>query len=257
MKIVVCVKEVPDSAARIRVVADTGIDGSIIHMMNPYDEVALAAAVRIRESLGRAEIIILSLGPERARKTLESALARGADRGIFIRTGQDPGPARTGSVLAAAISDEGGVDLVLTGRESIDKRGIQVHHRLGRGLGWPVLNDVSGLEVEENGFTCRVEAGPGREKVYFIPRPAVIGAARNLALPRYPLMKDMMAARGKPVRITDPDRPALGDGLPDLEPERLEEHAFERQGVIYRDSSDRFIDDLILLISGGGEGDSR
>ncbi len=253
MKIVVCIKEVPDSAALIRV-RGRAVDDSAAHIMNPYDEIALAAALELAKGSPGSEVVVLNLGPERARNTILSALARGAHWAVQIRTREIPGPARTARALAAAISAEKGVDLVLCGRESIDHANRQTHFLIGGRLGWPVLNNVSRLKTEDGRFICRVSAGSGREKLYSLPKPAVIGADRDLALPRYPLMKDMMEARGKPFQILE-----LRDLVPDpdpadLEPRELEEHVFARQGIIHQGPPDRFIEELLPLLRPGHGG---
>ena len=115
MNIYVCVKHVPDTAARITILENHQIDDRITFIMNPYDENAIEEAVRVKSALSDAEIIAVTLGSQAAEATLQSALAMGADRGILIQTDESPDSLVTAAALKAAIETDGQPELIFTG----------------------------------------------------------------------------------------------------------------------------------------------
>ena len=132
MKVFVCVKHVPDTAANIKVVDDNGFDESVKFVMNPYDEYALEEAVRTVQQNG-GEVVAVSVGKQNAVNTVRSALAVGADRGILVKTdAQFLDSTTTALALKAVIEQDGMPDLIFTGKQSVDSEGMQTQYRLQR-----------------------------------------------------------------------------------------------------------------------------
>ena len=148
MKIIVCVKHVPDTAANIKVVGDNGFDESVKFVMNPCDEYAVEEAVRTVQKNG-GEVVVVSVGKPNAANTVRSALAVGADRGILVKTeAQFLDSEMTALALKAVIDKEGMPDLIFTGKQSVDSEGMQTHYRLAGKLGVPVASEVSAFSME-------------------------------------------------------------------------------------------------------------
>jgi electron transfer flavoprotein beta subunit len=204
MKILVLVKQVPDSAAAIKLAGPAAIDRSVKAVLNPYDEIAIEEALRIREREG-GEVVLVTLGPKAADTALRAGLAMGADRGVLVTCDLAfPDPRYVGRALAAAIAAEGGVDLVLAGLRSIDTEGWQIPYRVAATLGWPAVNGVTKVELAAGSATVTREADGGDLEILSLPLPCVLGANRGLNQPRYPKLPDLMGARSKPVRVVEP-----------------------------------------------------
>ncbi len=200
MKIFVCVKHVPDSAATIRIVEPNAIDEKITFLLNPYDENAVEAAVQLKGDRDDIDVIAVTVGKPAAIDTLKSALAMGADRGIHVITDHWPDSIVTARVLQAAITNDGNPDLVLTGKAAIDSDGYQTQFRLAALLDIPVATNVGSIVLNDDSVTvtCGLEAGG--EQVIRMKRPCVIGAAKTLNTPRYPTLPDIIKARKKEIR---------------------------------------------------------
>ncbi|MBF0411374.1 MAG: electron transfer flavoprotein subunit beta/FixA family protein [Desulfamplus sp.] len=223
MKIFVCVKHVPDSAATIVVKDKNQIDERITFLLNPYDEYAVTEAVKLKKLLdNQAEVIAVSLGTADAEKTLRSAMAMGADRGILITTEDRQDSIITARALKAAIEQDcnievkddlyqyGDLSLIFTGRESIDMVGMQTMFRIGAYFNIPVINNVVKFTpFIEDGRLSKAEveslAGEGRKNIYEISCPCVLGAGRGLNTPSYPTFPDVVKARKKDVKIVPLD----------------------------------------------------
>ena len=200
MKIYVCVKHVPDTAATIKVVGEAGYDESVKFVMNPYDEYALEEAVRQKEATG-GEVVAVSVGHAQAVAVIRSALAVGADRGILVKSDAaflDSGV--TARALQGAIEKDGGADLIFTGKQSVDTEGMQTHYRLGAGLDMPVANEVVAFKIEAERAVVECEVGGGDREVLEMSLPCVIGATKGLNEPRYPKLPDILKAKKKPVQ---------------------------------------------------------
>ena len=137
MQIYVCVKQVPDSAANITIVDEKSIDERIAFLLNPYDEHAVTEAAALKNQFEGSEIIAVCLGKKDAEKTLRSAMAMGADRGILITTDGQPDSPVTARALKAAIELDGRPDIIFTGKASIDSEGFQTMHRLAAAMEMP------------------------------------------------------------------------------------------------------------------------
>ena len=226
MKIVVCVKQVPDTEARLRI----GKDGKWIDEedvafgINESDEYALEEALRIVEKAG-GEVIVLSLGPARVKEALRKALALGATRAIHLAadayTGGDA--LATGRALGAAIRRES-PDLVLTGSQS-DDQGFGATGTVVAGeLGWPHAWLVMGVEMEEGGATVKVtrEMESGLNEIFRVRTPAVLEVQAGINHPRYASLKGIMAAKKKEIAEWAPSDIGLDDGSVGAAGARLE-----------------------------------
>jgi len=201
MKIVVCVKQVPDTWAEKRLVAaDSTLDrDSADAVMNELDEYAVEEALRLQEAHG-GEVVVLSMGPDRAGETVRKALSMGVDRGIHV---VDPAlhgsdALATSAVLAAALATEEGVDLVLLGTESTDARMSVVPAMLAERLGYPQLTFASSVAVDGSALTVERTTEDGVTTLT-ATLPAVVSVVEKINEPRYPSFKGIMAAKKKPV----------------------------------------------------------
>ena len=223
MQIYVCVKHVPDSAANITILDKNRIDENITFLLNPYDEHAVTEAVRIRDSLPGSEVIAVCLGKEDAQKTLRSAMAMGADRGILIASDQSHDSIETARALKAVVEQDGTPGLIFTGRESIDAEGWQTMFRIGALFDFPVATNVVKLDIEAGRAVVDSELSGGAANTYEMVLPCVIGAGRGLNIPRYPTFPDVVKAKKKVIKkivFTDLDiKPSLaGTSVIELEP---------------------------------------
>ena len=208
MKIVICIKRVPDTEARIRIAGDgTSIDTSgIKFVISPYDEFALETALRIKEAKGAGEIIVISLGEASSAEQLRAALAMGADRAVLLKgqTGLD------GSATARALAEEvktHAPDLVLCGMKAVDNDQQQVGIMLAEYLDMPCVSVVAELEAQDGKVVAHREIEGGVEIVE-VALPAVITATKGKHEPRYPSLKGIMAAKKKPLEEKDARVPA-------------------------------------------------
>ena len=203
MQIYACIKHVPDTAATIKVTGQKGFDESVKFLANPYDEYAVEEAVRIVENSG-GEVVVVTLGKAAAAATLRAALAMGAHRGILILA-DDPfiDSALTAQALARAISRDGRPDLVLTGKQSVDAEGMQVHYRLAAALDMPAAVELTAITLGQGTATVEREIGGGRREVLEITTPCVLGATKGLNEPRYPQLRAILNAKKKPIKEVD------------------------------------------------------
>jgi electron transfer flavoprotein beta subunit len=201
MRIYVCVKHVPDTAASIKPAGGAGFDEAAVKfVMNPYDEYAVEQAVRLVESCG-GEVVAVTVGQEAAAATLRAAMAMGAARGILVAVDrQFLDSAATARALAAAIARDGRPDLIFTGKGAVDTEGFQTAYRLAAELGLPVASEVLKMELAEGRAVVEREIGGGAREVLEAPLPCVIGATKGLNEPRYPKFPDIMKAKKKEVR---------------------------------------------------------
>jgi len=204
MKILVMVKQVPDTATQIKVAGDAkSIDtAGITWIVSPYDEFALEEALRIKEKRGQGEVVAVSLGPDRVKEALRSCLAMGADRAIHLL---DPAWERADTLtvaqaLAAVIKQEAPA-LALCGRQAIDDDMGSVGAQVSELLGWPCASWIMEEAVDEAGKTVRVgRQAEGGLEVFDLPLPAVVSAQKGLNEPRYPTLKGIMGAKKKEIK---------------------------------------------------------
>ncbi len=195
MRIYVCVKHVPDSAANIHIMDNLKIDESVPFLLNPYDEHAVTEAVALKNRIPNSEITALCLGKKEAENTVRSALAMGADRGLLVKTDTMCDSMTTARALHAAIVRDGGADIIFTGKESIDSEGMQTQFRIGALFGFPVVTNAASLDITDGKATVICELAGGRTRTFELTMPCVIGAGRGLNTPIYPTFPDVMKSR--------------------------------------------------------------
>ena len=226
MKIVVAVKQVPDTATQVKVSSDPKqIDtAGITWIVSPYDEFAIEEALRIKEKRGQGEVVAVALGPDRAKEALRSALAMGCDRAIHVN---DPALATadtltTARALAAVVKQEA-PQLVLCGRQAIDDDAGAVGAQLAEVLGWPCASWI--MEEAVDGDAKNVRVGrqvEGGLEVFDIPLPAVLSAQKGLNEPRYPTLKGIMGAKKKEIKDVKAADLGLASTAPELSVTALE-----------------------------------
>ncbi len=201
MKIVVCVKQVPDATAARRIDAGTKrLDRSGEGALNAFDTNAIEEALRLKEAQG-GEVVVLSLGPERALDTLRKALAMGADRAVLVSDEAAAGSdlVATSYALAKAIEREG-ADLVLFGQQSSDSDGAVLWAAVAERLAAPLISQVAELTVTGAAATGKRQTEYGYD-VIEVPLPAVIAVSDSINEPRYPSLKGIMGAKSKPQEV--------------------------------------------------------
>jgi len=219
MNLVVCMKRVPDSAAKIRVAADgKSIDKSgVDHVISPYDEIALERAIQIKEATDGATVTVVCFGPAEATKEIRQALAMGADKAIHIKdSGASRGPYGVAKLLAETLRGRE-FDAVFCGRQSIDSDNSAVGIMIAQILGLPAVSLVTKLDIADGKATAHREAEGGTE-VIEVALPAVFTAQRGLAEPRYPSIKGIMQAKKKPVEDVEASAPSGALELNSLSP---------------------------------------
>lgn len=200
MKVYVCVKSVPDTAANIRVIGSNGFDDSVKFLVNPYDEYALEEAVRLVEKEG-GEVILVTVGKESSLTTIRTALARGSHRAILVTTDQQfLDSADTAAVLQKVIEDDGPADLIFTGKQAVDSEAMQTAYRLAEGLNIPIASDITKFTVAGDRVAVEREIGGGEKEVIEMTMPCIVAASKGLNEPRYPKLPDMMKAKKKEVK---------------------------------------------------------
>ena len=249
MQIYVCVKHVPDTAAKITVVDGREFAETCKFIVNPYDEYAVEEAVQIRDSVGGGEVVIVTVGKESALNTMRSALAIGADRGILVKTdAQFVDSGLTGQALKAAIEADGAADLVICGKQSIDSEGMQTPFRLAKAMDVGVVTDVVGLSVGDGKAVAEREIGGGAREVVELGLPCVIGATRGLNEPRYPKLPDIMKARKKPIRTITLDGLGLDSPAGSMEIVELRPAVEKRRGQIIEGPFEKAVPELVRLL---------
>ena len=226
MRIAVCMKQVPDTEAKLRVAPDGRWiqEDDLPFVINESDEYALEEALRIAEQAG-GEVIVFSLGPERVREALRKALALGAARAVHLSHAAFAGgdALANGRALAAAIAREG-CDLVLTGSQSDDAGFGATGTVVAAQLGWPHAWLVMGVEVEAGARSARVtrEMESGLNEVFRISFPAVLEVQAGINQPRYASLKGIMAAKKKEIADVAPPDLGLAESEIGLAGSRLE-----------------------------------
>jgi len=208
MKILVTAKRVVDYNVKVRVKPDgSGVDTSNVKMsMNPFDEIAVEEAVRLREKGVATEVVAVSCGPAACQETLRNALAIGADRAILVETDVDLQPLAVAKLLRAIVAKEA-PQLVILGKQAIDDDANQVGQMLAALLDWPQGTFASKVEVGNGKLTVKREIDGGNETVE-AALPAVVTADLRLNEPRYATLPNIMKAKKKPLEVVTPD--ALG-----------------------------------------------
>ncbi|HEX7856445.1 MAG TPA: electron transfer flavoprotein subunit beta/FixA family protein [Sphingobium sp.] len=204
MKIIVPVKRVIDYNVKPRVKPDgTGVDLSNVKMsMNPFDEIAVEEAIRLKEKGVATEVVVVSIGVAKAQETLRTALAMGADRGILVQTDDEVEPLGVAKLLAK-IAGEEGPSLVILGKQAIDDDSNQTGQMLGALLGWPQGTFASKVEVSGDTVDVTREVDGGLETVK-LTIPAIVTTDLRLNEPRYASLPNIMKAKSKPLATKTP-----------------------------------------------------
>ena len=204
MKILVPVKRVVDYNVKVRVKADgTGVETAGVKMsMNPFDEIAVEEAVRLREKGQATEIIAISMGLPACAETIRTALAMGADRGILVETDVDLQPLAVAKMLRA-IAEREQPGLIVMGKQAIDDDMNATGQMLAALLGWPQGTFASKITLENDAITVIREVDGGLETVA-LTLPAIVTADLRLNEPRYASLPNIMKARKKPIETLKP-----------------------------------------------------
>jgi electron transfer flavoprotein beta subunit len=230
MKVLVPVKRVVDFNVKIRVKADgSGVELANVKMsMNPFDEIAVEEALRLKEAGKASEIVAVSIGPAQAAETIRTALAMGADRGILVKTDAAVEPLAVAKILKAVVEAEQ-PGLVIMGKQAIDDDSNQTGQMLAALLGWPQGTFASKVIIEGSDLVVTREIDGGLQTVK-LKGPAVVTTDLRLNEPRYASLPNIMKAKKKPIDEKTPE--ALGvDIAPRLEVLKTVEPAQRQSGV--------------------------
>jgi electron transfer flavoprotein beta subunit len=205
MKLLVAVKRVIDFNVKPRVRMDgSGVDLANVKMsMNPFDEIAVEEATRLKEKGVATEVVAVSIGPLKAQETLRTALAMGADRAILIQTDEEVEPLGVAKILAK-IAEEEQPGMIILGKQAIDDDSNQTGQMLAALLGWPQGTFASKVEVGDGSVSVAREVDGGAETVK-LKLPAVVTTDLRLNEPRYASLPNIMKAKSKPLATKTPD----------------------------------------------------
>ena len=205
MKVLVPVKRVVDFNVKVRVKPDgSGVDLQNVKMaMNPFDEIAVEEALRLREAGKATEVVVVSVGPAQSAETIRTGLAMGADRGILIRTDQSTEPLGVAKALKAVVALEQ-PGLVILGKQAIDDDCNQTGQMLAALLGWPQVTFASKLVIDDAAATVTREVDGGHETLR-LTLPAIVTTDLRLNEPRYASLPNIMKAKKKPIDEKTPE----------------------------------------------------
>ncbi|RKT14179.1 electron transfer flavoprotein beta subunit [Paraburkholderia sp. RAU2J] len=234
MKILVAVKRVIDYNVKPRVKTDgSGVDLANVKMaMNPFDEIAVEEAVRLKETGVATEVVVISAGTSQSQDVLRTALAMGADRAILVETATDLQPLAVAKLMAGIVEREG-PQLVLLGKQAIDNDAGQTGQKLAGLLGWPQATFAFKTEVADGVLSVTREIDGGLERVA-LDLPAVVTTDLRLNSPRYVTLPNIMKAKKKPLDTLTPE--ALGvDVTPRLTVLEVTEPPPRKSGIMVSD----------------------
>jgi electron transfer flavoprotein beta subunit len=230
MKLLVAVKRVIDFNVKPRVKMDgTGVDLANVKMsMNPFDEIAVEEAIRLKEKGVATEIVAVSIGPVKAQETLRTALAMGADRAVLVQTDEEVEPLAVAKILKGIAAEEN-PDLIILGKQAIDDDSNQTGQMLAALLGWPQGTFASKVEVTGSDLNVTREVDGGLETVKIVT-PAVVTTDLRLNEPRYASLPNIMKAKSKPLAVKSPGDYGV-DVAPRLETLKVVEPAKRTAGI--------------------------
>ncbi len=230
MKVLVAVKRVIDYNVKIRVKADhTGVETANVKMsMNPFDEIAVEEALRLKEAGKASEVIVVSIGPQQATETLRTGLAMGADRGILVKTDEALEPLAVAKILkSVALEEQSG--LIVLGKQAIDDDSNQTGQMLAALLGWGQGTFASKVEIGDGSVDVTREVDGGLQTVT-LKLPAVVSTDLRLNEPRYASLPNIMKAKKKPILEKTPADYGV-DAAPRLKVLKTTEPASRKAGV--------------------------
>ena len=239
MKIGVCVKQVPDTTAKISLKDDaSGIkEEGVKFIISPYDEIGIEEALRIKEKNAGSEVVVFAYGPKRCLEALKSALAMGCDRAVYISSdGLTTDSLSTAKILAKATQKEQ-IEILFTGRHAIDDDAAQVSQMIAEKLDWSHVTVVSKLAIDGKAAIVERDIDGGAKEIWSVNLPAVFAATKGLNEPRYASLKGIMAAKSKVVATCTPTD--LGMTADDLKPKVVYTHyqipSEQRKMKIFKD----------------------
>mgnify|MGYP001157442893 FL=1 len=205
MKVLVPIKRVVDYNVKIRVKSDnSGVELANVKMsMNPFDEIAVEEAIRLKEAGNDSEIIVLSVGPQQSQETIRTALAMGADRGILIKTDELVEPLNVAKLIKA-VSDEENPEIIILGKQAIDDDSNQTGQMLSALLGWSQGTFASELKISDGKINVIREVDGGLQTID-LKLPSVITTDLRLNEPRYASLPNIMKAKKKPIEEKSPE----------------------------------------------------
>ncbi len=204
MKVLVPVKRVIDYNVKIRVKPDgSGVETQNVKMsMNPFDEISIEEAVRMKEAGVAEEVIAVSIGPQQAQETIRTALAMGADRGILVKTDANLEPLAVAKCLKA-LADKEQPEMIIVGKQAIDDDSNQTGQMTAALLGWAQATFASVVKIEDGSAQVTREVDGGLETIT-VKLPAVVTSDLRLNEPRYASLPNIMKAKKKPIDETSP-----------------------------------------------------
>jgi len=237
MKILVAIKRVIDFNVKVRVKSDnTGVEADNVKMsMNPFDEIAVEEALRIKEAGKADEIIVVSMGIEKCQETIRAALALGADRGILVETEIELQPLAVAKLLKAIVERES-PDLVFLGKQAIDGDCNQTGQMLSALLNWSQGTFASKVLIDSDTLDVTREIDGGLETIQ-LKLPAIITADLRLNEPRYAKLPNIMKAKKKPLEIVTADELGI-DITPRIETLKVEEPPLRSAGILVADTAE-------------------
>jgi len=207
MKILVCVKQVPDMESKFKLDKENKwfSEEDLAFRMNEYDEYAVEQAVQLKEQTGDAEVVVVSLGPDRAKEAVKKALAMGCDRAIHIK---DDDYYKKDSYSVAKniyeyVKDEN-FDIVFTGLQSQDRGSAQVGVLLAEFLDYPCVTTIIEFEYDNGGIQVKRELEGGEKAIVKVKAPVILTCQLGLNTPRYPTLPNIMKAKKKEIKVGEP-----------------------------------------------------
>ena len=243
MKVLVPIKRVVDYNVKIRVKSDnSGVELSNVKMsMNPFDEIAVEEAIKLKEAGSVSEIVVLSIGPQQSQETLRTALAMGADRGILVKTDELVDPLNVAKIIKA-VSEEENPNLIILGKQAIDDDSNQTGQMLAALLGWSQGTFASELKISDGKANVVREIDGGLQTLE-ISLPSIITTDLRLNEPRYASLPNIMKAKKKPIDEKLPEDYNM-EISPMLEIVKVSEPA-QREAGIKVETVEELVDKLI------------
>jgi electron transfer flavoprotein beta subunit len=201
VRIAICLKRVPDTTTKISIAPDGKSieEGGVKFIPNPYDEFAIEEAIKLKETAGSGETVVVSLGSDASQETIRTALAMGIDRGVLLQSPGSPDGFEVAKALATELK-AGGFDLILFGKMAVDDYNHQVGSMTAELMGLPCITAVAHLKISGGAVEAEREIEGGIE-VSTCQLPAVLTCDKGLNNPRLPALKGIMAAKKKPLEV--------------------------------------------------------
>ena len=234
MKVLVAVKRVIDYNVKVRVKADnSGVETANVKMsMNPFDEIGIEEAIRLKEAGTAEEIIAVSMGPQQCQETIRTALAMGADRGVLVKTDDELQPLAVAKLMKAVVDAEQ-PGLIILGKQAIDDDSNQTGQMLAALLGWPQATFASEIVIADGKAKVTREVDGGLETIE-VNMPCIVTTDLRLNEPRYASLPNIMKAKKKPIDEKTPEDLGV-DITPRLKTLKVEEPPKREAGVIVED----------------------